>query len=183
MGQTKLPLATCYCSTSCKGAVFQSGERGIRTLGTLTGTPVFKTGAFNRSAISPSGRESRCPSREQQGIACVSRALVVSQFENEAPTDDEEARCAAVLDMIDAKQYEGRRWTAFRHSERDIILAVSSLEEMVKKATGLDVELGVTLTNFADDHPGPEDCHAVIWAGLRKPCESPPEMTPMNRGP
>ena len=33
----------------------KSGEAGIRTLGTLTGTPVFKTGAIGRSATSPSG--------------------------------------------------------------------------------------------------------------------------------
>ena len=32
---------------------FMSGETGIRTLGTLAGTPVFKTGAIGRSAISP----------------------------------------------------------------------------------------------------------------------------------
>ena len=85
--------------------------------------------------------------------------------------------------MIDEKQYEGRRWTAFRRSERDLHLAVLHLEQIVEKATGIDVEMGVTVTDFTDDHPGPEDCHAVIWAGLRKPCESPPEMTPMNRGP
>ena len=29
------------------------GEGGIRTHGTLSRTPVFKTGAFNRSATSP----------------------------------------------------------------------------------------------------------------------------------
>ena len=34
----------------------QSGEAGIRTLGTLTGTPVFKTGAIGRSATSPAAR-------------------------------------------------------------------------------------------------------------------------------
>src|SRR5258706_16288890 len=32
---------------------FLSGERGIRTLGTLTGTPVFETGPINHSGISP----------------------------------------------------------------------------------------------------------------------------------
>ena len=32
---------------------FMSGETGIRTLGTLAGTPVFKTGAIGHSAISP----------------------------------------------------------------------------------------------------------------------------------
>ena len=32
---------------------FMSGETGIRTLGTRKGTPVFKTGAIGRSAISP----------------------------------------------------------------------------------------------------------------------------------
>jgi hypothetical protein len=30
-----------------------SGERGIRTPGSVTGTTVFKTAAFDRSAISP----------------------------------------------------------------------------------------------------------------------------------
>jgi hypothetical protein len=34
-----------YCSCG--------GEGGIRTLGPLAGTPVFKTGAINRSATSP----------------------------------------------------------------------------------------------------------------------------------
>jgi hypothetical protein len=31
------------------------GEGGIRTLDTLSSIPVFKTGAFNRSATSPDG--------------------------------------------------------------------------------------------------------------------------------
>ena len=34
-------------------AAVESGETGIRTLGTREGTPVFKTGAIGRSAISP----------------------------------------------------------------------------------------------------------------------------------
>ena len=34
-------------------ATIGSGETGIRTLGTREGTPVFKTGAIGRSAISP----------------------------------------------------------------------------------------------------------------------------------
>ena len=34
---------------------FIGGEGGIRTHDPLAGTPVFKTGAFNRSATSPSG--------------------------------------------------------------------------------------------------------------------------------
>jgi hypothetical protein len=33
------------------------GERGIRTPGSVTGTTVFKTAAFDRSAISPLGRK------------------------------------------------------------------------------------------------------------------------------
>src|SRR5690242_19331099 len=33
------------------------GEGGIRTHGPREGTPVFKTGAFNRSATSPAGLE------------------------------------------------------------------------------------------------------------------------------
>ena len=42
------------------------GEGGIRTHDPLTGTPVFKTGAFNRSATSPQGAQfphgpPRCP--------------------------------------------------------------------------------------------------------------------------
>ena len=40
-----------------ESAAFQlpnnGGEGGIRTHVTLTGNPVFKTGAFNRSATSP----------------------------------------------------------------------------------------------------------------------------------
>ena len=34
----------------------QSGEGGIRTPGTLAGTTVFKTAAFNRSATSPENK-------------------------------------------------------------------------------------------------------------------------------
>jgi hypothetical protein len=30
------------------------GERGIRTLGTVAGTPLFESGTFNHSVISPS---------------------------------------------------------------------------------------------------------------------------------
>ncbi len=37
----------------CVLSDYQSGETGIRTLGTRKGTPVFKTGAIGRSAISP----------------------------------------------------------------------------------------------------------------------------------
>lgn len=37
-----------------------SGETGIRTLDTLAGMPVFKTGALNRSAISPGGTFDAC---------------------------------------------------------------------------------------------------------------------------
>ena len=32
---------------------FFNGQGGIRTLGTLTGTPVFETGRFNRSRTCP----------------------------------------------------------------------------------------------------------------------------------
>jgi hypothetical protein len=33
--------------------LYYGGERGIRTLDTLTGIPLFESGAFNLSAISP----------------------------------------------------------------------------------------------------------------------------------
>src|SRR5688572_4006225 len=36
-----------------EGYRFLSGEGEIRTPGTIAGTPVFETGAFNRSATSP----------------------------------------------------------------------------------------------------------------------------------
>jgi hypothetical protein len=36
-----------------KGFQRSGGEGGIRTPGTLSGTPVFKTGAINHSATSP----------------------------------------------------------------------------------------------------------------------------------
>ncbi len=35
--------------------LMQQGESGIRTHGTVTGSAVFKTAAFDRSAISPMG--------------------------------------------------------------------------------------------------------------------------------
>jgi hypothetical protein len=38
-----------------RGRGFPGGEGGIRTHGRIAPTPVFKTGAFNRSATSPSG--------------------------------------------------------------------------------------------------------------------------------
>ena len=85
-------MRSCFKHSSYGNFEKLSGERGIRTLGTLTGTPVFKTGAFNRSAISPSGRESRCASREQQGIACVSRVFRVRCCADEfSPRDSEDA--------------------------------------------------------------------------------------------
>ena len=34
-------------------AFYYGGEGGIRTHGTLAGTPVFKTGTFNHSVTSP----------------------------------------------------------------------------------------------------------------------------------
>src|SRR3989344_9077806 len=37
------------------------GEGEIRTLGTLSSTPVFETGAFDHSATSPCGHASACP--------------------------------------------------------------------------------------------------------------------------
>jgi hypothetical protein len=44
--------------------VVSGGERGIRTPGTLSGTAVFKTAAFDRSAISPRcGAGSVAPAR------------------------------------------------------------------------------------------------------------------------
>ena len=36
------------------------GQRGIRTPGTLAGTPVFETGAFNHSAICPARMKAFC---------------------------------------------------------------------------------------------------------------------------
>src|SRR5262249_33564241 len=54
--------------------VHASGERGIRTPGTLASTPDFESGAFNRSAISPELHEKRFEER---------RALV-----GEDPSDD-----------------------------------------------------------------------------------------------
>ena len=41
------------------GTRLGGGEGGIRTPDTLAGTPVFETGAINRSATSPSRRNQR----------------------------------------------------------------------------------------------------------------------------
>ena len=43
----------CLCGSLVRIARPTNGEEGIRTLETLTGLPVFKTGAFNHSATSP----------------------------------------------------------------------------------------------------------------------------------
>ncbi|MEY4185086.1 MAG: hypothetical protein RIT02_120, partial [Planctomycetota bacterium] len=40
-------------NTPQPGATYESGEGGIRTLGTVAGTPVFETGTFGRSVTSP----------------------------------------------------------------------------------------------------------------------------------
>ena len=45
----------CLCGSLVRIARPTNGEEGIRTLETLTGLPVFKTGAFNHSATSPWG--------------------------------------------------------------------------------------------------------------------------------
>jgi len=42
-------------------AIFPSGESGIRTHGTLTGTPDFESGSFGRSDISPPGKMPKHP--------------------------------------------------------------------------------------------------------------------------
>ena len=34
-------------------SIYFGGESGIRTHGTVSGTPLFKSGTFNHSAISP----------------------------------------------------------------------------------------------------------------------------------
>ena len=51
---TALPVAiTIDRSLAERISVTAGGEGGIRTHGAREGTPVFKTGAFNRSATSP----------------------------------------------------------------------------------------------------------------------------------
>src|SRR5208282_1422184 len=42
-----------FSSTQAIRTASTGGEGGIRTLGTVSRTPVFKTGAFNHSATSP----------------------------------------------------------------------------------------------------------------------------------
>ncbi len=44
-------------SHGCFGTSNDNGWGGIRTHGTVTGTPVFETGAFNHSATHPASRE------------------------------------------------------------------------------------------------------------------------------
>src|SRR3954463_10254170 len=53
------PTRTCLC-----------GEGEIRTPATLSGRPVFETGAFNRSATSPGGTKGyRCRRVRSNGVA------------------------------------------------------------------------------------------------------------------
>lgn len=56
---------------------FVGGEKGIRTLGTLTGTPDFESGTFGRSVISPR----RNMNADARTVNAVPRALVMSETE------------------------------------------------------------------------------------------------------
>ena len=55
-----LVASSLHNDRASRGGDFASagGERGIRTPGTLARPTVFKTAAFNRSAISPCGNDS-----------------------------------------------------------------------------------------------------------------------------
>lgn len=44
-------------NTFASGFLFWCGEKGIRTLGTLSSTPPFQGGTLDRSAISPTKRD------------------------------------------------------------------------------------------------------------------------------
>ena len=57
-GETPIQSGISIGITSFKmlGSKSNGGEGGIRTPGTLSGTPVFKTGAINHSATSPGTR-------------------------------------------------------------------------------------------------------------------------------
>ena len=46
-----------YVANCCIARELDGGETGIRTLEGVATLPVFKTGAFNRSAISPTDKE------------------------------------------------------------------------------------------------------------------------------
>ncbi len=51
------------------------GERGIRTLGTLTRTTVFETAPFDHSGISPWKAQTGCPSDVGQDTSRSALAL------------------------------------------------------------------------------------------------------------
>ena len=60
------------------GGTVSGGEGGIRTHGTVSGSAVFKTAAFNRSATSPARADSSALQRSQPGrfIRCSPRSVI-----------------------------------------------------------------------------------------------------------
>src|ERR1700735_4120203 len=73
------------------------GEGGIRTPGTLSGTPVFKTGAINHSATSPA-------ENKQLTVVTTVIFLTFSNFDMLAPS------CLAVV--------RGKQWTQQRSTTK-----------------------------------------------------------------
>ena len=69
---------------------FMSGETGIRTLGTLAGTPVFKTGAIGRSAISPGRMLLRSPGTVNAPVFEQTQSLMTGSVEIDFTRTDHE---------------------------------------------------------------------------------------------
>ena len=65
------PLPNCPGCPGTKGK--RSGERGIRTPGTVAGTPDFESGAFDQLGQLSAGRSSRFPSGRQAASAIFCR--------------------------------------------------------------------------------------------------------------
>ncbi len=66
------------------------GEAGIRTLGTVTGTPHFECGAFDHSATSP----------QKVGKACESHALLADRPGRGRPLADDDVLAKKALPIF-----------------------------------------------------------------------------------
>ena len=109
--------------------VLSGGRGGIRTHGTLAGTPVFKTGALNRSATLPDFESTRlvgayqdkrriqpplrCRFATQRLRSCL-RPLAVSRQPSRWALTHDAALCAASWTSLDFRSMPFRSGGAFR---------------------------------------------------------------------
>ena len=98
------------------------GERGIRTPGTFARPTVFKTAAFNRSAISP------CP--------VIIASMMRSRDENARPYTAK-TRVTMVFAMVMSSSSPARLWPDFHHFSSKRTMPPAANSDAAASETGL----------------------------------------------